>query len=97
MPSSDQRPCVFSNATMQSGLSGELRAASDKSISHRALMFAALAQGRSHIHHLLNAEDIRATAHVLQQLGVAIRQNQDETIIDGVGLMGLKPATSTLR
>lgn len=53
-------------------LRGRLRIPGDKSISHRALMFAALADGRSTITNLATGADVRATARVLRQLGVAV-------------------------
>jgi 3-phosphoshikimate 1-carboxyvinyltransferase len=45
---------------------------SDKSLSHRALMFAALADGESRVRGLLPSADVRSTAGVLRALGVAI-------------------------
>jgi hypothetical protein len=53
-------------------LCGRLRVPGDKSISHRALMLAAIAEGNSHIRGFLEGEDTRATARILQQLGVRI-------------------------
>ena len=44
----------------------------DKSVSHRALFLAALARGTSTLHDLLDSEDVRSTARVLRQLGVAV-------------------------
>ncbi|MGH7537774.1 MAG: 3-phosphoshikimate 1-carboxyvinyltransferase [Gemmatimonadales bacterium] len=44
----------------------------DKSISHRALFLAALARGTSTLHDLLDGADVRSTARVLRQLGVAV-------------------------
>ena len=44
----------------------------DKSISHRALILAALAEGESHIHGILRSADIESTAAVLRAMGVAI-------------------------
>ncbi len=51
---------------------GVVRPPGDKSISHRALMLAALARGRSELSGLLTGEDVKSTARVLRQLGVAI-------------------------
>lgn len=50
----------------------EIRPPGDKSITHRALMLAALAQGASELRGALAAEDTRSTARVLRQLGVAV-------------------------
>ncbi|MCU0649082.1 MAG: 3-phosphoshikimate 1-carboxyvinyltransferase [Gemmatimonadaceae bacterium] len=51
---------------------GSLRVPGDKSISHRALMFAALAPGRSRVSGLLLSADVRSTARVLSQLGASL-------------------------
>jgi 3-phosphoshikimate 1-carboxyvinyltransferase len=71
-------------------VSGEIRVLGDKSISHRALMLAALAQGRSTLHGILRAADTQSTAAVLRALGVSISPLADSTIVDGVGLRGLQ-------
>ncbi|MCH5159760.1 MAG: 3-phosphoshikimate 1-carboxyvinyltransferase [Clostridiales bacterium] len=44
----------------------------DKSVSHRALMLAAISDGTSVIHNVSNSDDVRSTAHCLEQLGVKI-------------------------
>lgn len=78
-------------------LQGALRVPGDKSVSHRALMLAALAEGTSRIHGFLEGEDTRATARILQQLGVPIETpNAGERIVHGVGLHGLRPSTAIL-
>ncbi|MGH7645167.1 MAG: 3-phosphoshikimate 1-carboxyvinyltransferase [Gemmatimonadales bacterium] len=51
---------------------GTIRPPGDKSISHRVLMVAALARGRSELSGLLTGADVKATARVLRQLGVRI-------------------------
>ena len=53
-------------------LRGELTIPGDKSVSHRAVMFAALADGVSQIDGFLEGEDTRATAAIFQKLGVRI-------------------------
>lgn len=78
-------------------LHGSLRVPGDKSVSHRALMLGALADGPSHIRGFLEGEDTRATAAVLQQLGVRIDTPADgERVVHGVGLHGLQPANVPL-
>ena len=52
-------------------LIGALRLPGDKSISHRALMLAAFARGRSEFQGLLAGEDVQSTARVLRQLGAS--------------------------
>ena len=49
-----------------------LRVPGDKSISHRALMFAALAEGESRIAGLAGGDDVRSTARCMAQLGVPL-------------------------
>ena len=70
-------------------LTGRIRVPGDKSISHRALMFAALAVGRSRIEGLLEGEDVLATAAALRMMGAAIAQEGDAWVVDGVGVGGL--------
>ena len=70
-------------------LTGRIRVPGDKSISHRALMFGALAVGRSRIKGLLEGEDVLATAAALRAMGATITRDGDEWIVDGVGVGGL--------
>jgi 3-phosphoshikimate 1-carboxyvinyltransferase len=67
-----------------------LRVPGDKSISHRALMLAALGRGPSRVQGLLRSADIESTASVLRALGAAIPPLEDEIGIEGVGLRGLQ-------
>lgn len=61
----------------------------DKSISHRALILAALAEGESRIEGLLDAADTRSTAAALRGLGVAIEEEGDGAVrVRGRGLDG---------
>jgi 3-phosphoshikimate 1-carboxyvinyltransferase len=71
-------------------VSGELRVPGDKSISHRALLLAALGEGRSRIRGLLDSADVRSTAGVLRALGVSVPDHAPEMVIEGVGLHGLR-------
>jgi len=57
-----------------SAVNGCLKAASDKSCSHRALIFSALANGISQIKDLLESDDVLATARALVQLGAGIER-----------------------
>ena len=78
-------------------LQGRVVIPGDKSVSHRAIMLAALAEGRSHIHGFLEGADTRATAAIFQQLGVHIEAPEPSLrIVDGVGLHGLKASASDL-
>jgi 3-phosphoshikimate 1-carboxyvinyltransferase len=78
-------------------LHGSVRVPGDKSVSHRALMLAAIAEGDSRIRGFLEGEDTRATAAVLAQLGVRIETpSPGERVVHGVGLHGLRGTTQTL-
>ena len=55
-------------------LTGTIQVPGDKSISHRSLMFAALAVGTSHITGLLEGEDVLATAAALRAMGADIER-----------------------
>jgi 3-phosphoshikimate 1-carboxyvinyltransferase len=69
----------------------------DKSVSHRALMLAAIAEGETRIRGFLEGEDTRATAAVLSQLGVRIdAPSPGERVVHGVGLHGLHAAAQPL-
>ncbi|HTV87682.1 MAG TPA: 3-phosphoshikimate 1-carboxyvinyltransferase [Stellaceae bacterium] len=71
-------------------LAGPVAVPGDKSISHRALMFGALAVGRTEIRGLLEGEDVLATAAALRAMGAGIEPLADgRWIVDGVGLGGL--------
>jgi 3-phosphoshikimate 1-carboxyvinyltransferase len=59
-------------------LRGELRLPGDKSISHRALILAALASGESHISGAGDGADVRATAAVIARLGAIVERTPEE-------------------
>jgi len=72
-----------------SGLSlqGRLKVPGDKSISHRALMLGAIAQGETIIEGLLLGEDPRSTAKCFQMLGATISElNTERVVVEGIGL-----------
>ena len=71
-------------------LRGTARVPGDKSISHRALILAALAVGRSRIEGLSDGEDVAATIAALRAMGAWIGQGADRIwTVDGVGVGGL--------
>lgn len=88
----------FLGTTMHAAtpLRGEATIPGDKSISHRALMIAALATGTSHVRGLSTAADPRSTASCLRSLGVRIDERADATAVQGAGLEGLREATTDL-
>ena len=73
-----------------------LRVPGDKSISHRALMCAALATGKSTIARILPSADVHSTAGVLRALGVSIPPLSDRVRVEGRGLGGLTPSLESL-
>ncbi|WP_457096060.1 3-phosphoshikimate 1-carboxyvinyltransferase [Lysobacter sp. P5_B9] len=84
-------------ASPGAALRGSVRAPGDKSISHRAVMLAAIAEGTTHVRGFLEGEDTRATARVFAQLGVRIEApNDGERIVHGVGLHGLRGTPESL-
>ncbi|MHB9133919.1 MAG: 3-phosphoshikimate 1-carboxyvinyltransferase [Armatimonadota bacterium] len=78
-----------------SGFTGEITVPGDKSISHRALLFGALADGETTISGFLSSEDTHATAACLRAMGVAIDEG-DLVRVHGVGLRGLQAPATTL-
>ena len=70
--------------------SGTVRVPGDKSISHRALILGAIADGQTEIEGFLAGEDCRHTLAALRSLGVSIDNVDDVMIrVDGVGMSGL--------
>lgn len=70
---------------------GRVRVPGDKSVSHRAIMLASIADGTSRIDGFLEGEDTRATARIFGQLGVRIEAPSDgQRIVHGVGVDGLQ-------
>lgn len=78
-------------------LRGEVRVPGDKSVSHRAIMFAALADGVSRIDGFLEGEDTRATAAAFAAMGVRIEAPEPGVrIVHGVGIDGLQTPARAL-
>lgn len=68
---------------------GEIEVGADKSISHRAVMFSALAKGESVIENFLLAQDTLSTCSCMRELGINIKQDHNKLIVSGKGLEGL--------
>ena len=81
---------------MSFSVAGRIRIPGDKSISHRALMLAALAEGSSRITGILDSADIRSTATVLRAWGVRIPDIGPDMRVDGVGRRGIRAAKGDL-
>ena len=71
-------------------LHGKLTIPGDKAISHRAVMFGALAQGTTRITHFLEGADCLSTISCFQAMGIHIQKNKDEVLVEGKGLHGLQ-------
>ena len=77
-------------------LKGEIHIPGDKSISHRSVMFGALADGLTEVTHFLQGADCLSTISCFQKLGIAIENTKDRILIHGKGLHGLRPSASML-
>lgn len=78
-------------------LSGTLQVPGDKSISHRAVMLGAIAEGRTEVSGFLEGDDAMATLAAMRALGVSIEgPHAGRLRIAGVGRHGLKPAAAAL-
>jgi 3-phosphoshikimate 1-carboxyvinyltransferase len=93
MHASTPRPFTLS---AHGPLKGTLTVPGDKSISHRSLMFSALAVGESRIEGLLEGEDVLATAAAMRAMGATVERGADAVWrVWGVGVGGLlQPATA---
>ncbi len=79
-----------------SPLAGEVRVPGDKSISHRALMVASLAVGRTRIEGLLEGEDVHRTAAAMRALGAIIDHDDGVWQVSGRGVGGLAEPADVL-
>ncbi len=88
--SHDHAPPLPLQSRKASGLKGRITVPGDKSMSHRALMFGAVAIGRTEVSGLLEAEDVVNTANAMKALGAGVERRDDGSwVIDGVGVAGL--------
>ena len=77
-------------------ISGRFRVPGDKSISHRSIIFASIADGVSQVSGFLQGEDSLNTIAAFQQMGVTIVRDQDRVRVEGVGLRGLRAPSADL-
>lgn len=79
-------------------LEGQFSPPGDKSISHRAVLFGALAQGKSCFTHFLEAEDCLGTIRAFQSMGISteLKRGTGQLSIEGKGLRGLKAPAAVL-
>ncbi|WHU02907.1 MULTISPECIES: 3-phosphoshikimate 1-carboxyvinyltransferase [unclassified Sphingomonas] len=87
MSTATPRPLAVSS---RGPLKGRVTVPGDKSISHRSLMFSALAVGESRVEGLLEGEDVLATAAAMRAMGATITRGEDGVwTVNGVGVGGL--------
>lgn len=91
---------LFVSRPFPGSLRGEIRVPSDKSLSHRAVLFAAMASGTSHLTGVLDSADVRSTIDAVSVLGASVEVAKIEqpkasglsVAITGWGDTGPKPA-----
>lgn len=76
--------------TNVAGLNGVIQVPGDKSISHRAVMFGAIAKGKTTVAGFLPGEDCLSTISCFQKMGVSIQQTGDYVEIESAGIDGLQ-------
>jgi 3-phosphoshikimate 1-carboxyvinyltransferase len=75
---------TFTAQPCQGGLKGRVRVPGDKSVSHRALLLATRAGGRSRLSGLSNGDDVLCTLRAMEQFGAGIRRGPDGLVtVDG--------------
>ena len=74
---------VFQKSVLKEGASVSLP--SSKSLSHRALITASLAEGVSHINGIVSSRDIEATVHAMEKLGARFELNENMITVTGTG------------
>ena len=77
-------------------VAGTLKVPGDKSISHRSLILASLAQGESRVTGILDSEDVSSTAGVLRAMGAHIPELSQDMRVHGGGLRGLRAPKGAL-
>ena len=71
-----------------SRIKGSLKLPGDKSISHRALLFSAMAKGTSLILNLSDSEDVISTKNCLAELGIIFNESSNSLFVEGLGFKG---------
>ena len=70
-------------------LRGEITVPGDKSISHRSIMFGALAKGTTRVRGFLRGADCLSTIDCFRALGIRVDSDREEILVHGKGLHGL--------
>ena len=82
--------------TRTKALKGTVTVPGDKSISHRSVMFGALAEGTTRVTNFLRGADCLSTIDCFRRLGIEIEDRSEEILIHGKGLHGLTAPSSIL-
>jgi len=77
-------------------LKGEITVPGDKSITHRALIFASIARGKSIVRGLQKGKDCLATLNALKRMGIHMEEEKDRLVVYGQGLSGLREPPNIL-
>lgn len=77
-------------------LRGEITVPGDKSISHRSVMFGALAKGTTRVTNFLQGADCLSTISCFRAMGISIENKEDEVLVHGNGIHGLKAPAGIL-
>ena len=85
---SSHGPATPMSAHKSSGLSGEAHVPGDKSISHRSLIFGAMAVGETRVTGLLEGQDVLDTAKAMRSFGAEVEKQGDTWVVQGVGVGG---------
>lgn len=85
---------IFS--TQNHGLRGEVTVPGDKSISHRSVMFGAIAKGLTEIDGFLQGADCLSTISCFERMGVSVENRGDRVLVFGNGMHGLKKPDGVL-
>ncbi|MCR4909651.1 MAG: 3-phosphoshikimate 1-carboxyvinyltransferase [Lachnospiraceae bacterium] len=79
-----------------SSLHGTMTVPGDKSISHRSVILGAIAEGDTRIRGFLKSDDCLSTIKIFRAMGVSIEEKEDELVVHGAGLHGLKAPINSL-
>lgn len=94
MPSDDRQPAILVRPATRIG--GTIDVPGDKSISHRAVLLGAIADGPTTVRGFLRGDDCLATLAAMQALGVHVDDTDEMLVIHGAGHAGLRAADGPL-
>ena len=83
-------------SSKQNDLSGEITIPGDKSISHRAILFGLLSEGKTEIHGSQNSEDVQNSLNVARLLGIETKIQSSIIYLDSPGMKGLSSPNKDL-